>query len=126
MSSRIDDSVTFSKTPTFSAGSVDGDGTGSPVAALSKSDAGTATQEFRVGSTMRARIRLDASENLVISVHATDGTLRGSITLSGTAISLSGVFKPGLPNYADNAAALAAGLVAGDMYRIGADPKVVT
>jgi hypothetical protein len=49
----------------------------------------------------------------------------GGLTISAGGLTVTGTIKPNLPNYADNAAALAGGLVAGDMYRIGADPKVV-
>ena len=104
-----------------------GDGSGSATVAISKSEGGNATLEFRVGPTMRARLRMIGNENLVMSVHDVNAVQLGSITMSSTngAIILSGAFRPNLQEYADNAAALAAGRAVGDMYRTGPDVKVV-
>lgn len=106
-----------------------GDGTSSPALVLSKSDAGTADVSLKSGGNMRGRLRLDASENVVLSVHDAGGLLLGSITMnnstgrisvSGGLTLSSGTLRAGLTEYVDNAAALAGGLVAGDTYVLAA------
>lgn len=138
----INDPTTFLQAVTFEAGSTIGDGTGSPEISLSKSNAGTATVDLKVGSTVRGRIQLDASENVVISVNDSNGDALGTITMlaagggvvisKGTTISTGGFevsagnVKLPLTNYADNAAALAGGLTAGMLYRTAGAVQVVT
>lgn len=79
----FNDTITFKRAVTFEVAPTTGDGTGSPTMALDKSAAGTADIILKAASTQRARIRLDASENLVIGVYASDGTtLQGSITIA--------------------------------------------
>ena len=131
-----------------------GDGTGSTTVTQSKSNAGTAAYRLAVGATIRGDLALDASENVLLQQRDGSGVVvgalsfnnatgaasfskaltiasggltvsAGGLTISAGGLTVTGTIKPGLPNYADNAAALAGGLVAGDMYRVGADVKVV-
>ncbi len=106
-----------------------GDSSSSPNVTLSKSGTGTADFGLKSAGTLRGRLRLDASENVVLSVHDGSGVLLGSITLDNTTgrISVaggltisSGTLRAGLTEYANNAAALGGGLVAGDTYILAA------
>ena len=144
MATRVDDTVTFTQAVTLSGstGQTVGDGTGSPVISLSKSNAGTASVDLKVGSTVRGSLRLDASENVVLSVNDSNGDALGTITMlaagggvvisKGTTISTGGFevsagnIKIPLTNYADNAAALAGGLTAGMLYHTSGAVRVVT
>lgn len=141
MATKYQDTITFEKAVTFEGAQTVGDGTGSPSLVLSKSNAGTAAIDLRVGSTVRGRLSLDASENVILAVHDSNGDQLGALTLlaaGGGVISAKGVtigsggleiqagtVKLALTNYADNAAALAGGLVAGNLYRTGGAVMIV-
>lgn len=118
-----------------------GDGTGSPTIVLSKSAAGTAQVEFRAAGVIRARVQIEGDEDLVISVHDASGVVTGSLTysngtgnvvasgllgaatLQANALTIFGVATLGggiaatLPTHADNAAAVAAELAVGRLYK---------
>lgn len=59
-----------------------GDGTGSPALTLNKIGTGTDSINLQNVGDLRGRLRLDASENVVISVHDADEVELGSITLN--------------------------------------------
>jgi hypothetical protein len=61
-----------------------GDGTGSPALTLDKLGTGTDSINMRNVGDLRGRLRLDASENVVISVHDADEVELGSITLNNS------------------------------------------
>jgi len=61
-----------------------GDGTGSPAVTLDKLGGGTDSINMRNVGDLRGRLRLDASENVVISVHDADEVELGSITLNNS------------------------------------------
>ncbi len=148
MTTIYNDDITFQQAVTFEGGVTStgaqtfGDGTGSPTLALNKSNAGTATIDLKVGSTVRGRLRLDASENVVLAVHDSDGNALGTLTMlaagggvifsKGVTIGTGGLeiqagnVKLPLAEYADNAAALGGGLVAGNLYHTAGAVKIVT
>ncbi len=124
-----------------------GDGTGSPALTLNKSDGGTGKLSIKVGSTERARLGLTTGEALELvqndgsgsevgklSFNATTGALTstkgltisaGGLTVTDGGLTISaGAVRLGLTQYADNAAALAGGLVAGDTYILAATKAV--
>ena len=126
-----------------------GDGTGSPSMTMNKSAAGTDTIALQAAAVLRGRLQLDAIENLKLSIHDGSGVeigsilfdnATGAITLSkGTTITTGGLTVTAggltvtagntalpLTNYANNAAALAGGLVAGQLYRTAGAVMVVT
>ena len=132
-----------------------GDGTSSPALTLNKSDGGTGKLSIKVGSTERARLGLTTGEALELvqndgsgsevgklSFSATTGALTstkgltissggltvtaGGVTVTAGGLTISaGAVRLGLTQYADNAAAIAAGgLVAGDTYILAATKAV--
>ncbi len=131
-----------------------GDGTSSPALTLNKSDGGTGKLSIKVGSTERARLGLTTGEALELvqndgsgsevgklSFNATTGALTstkgltissggltvtaGGVTVTAGGLTISaGAVRLGLTQYADNAAALAGGLVAGDTYILAATKAV--
>ena len=68
-----------------------GDGTGTTYVAQNKSNAGAASYELRVGTTIRGRLNLDSSEVVTLTQHDAAGAVLGAITFDPTtgAISLS-------------------------------------
>lgn len=79
MATRYDDDITFTKTVTMG----DSANPGSPVYALNKSASGTASIDLKAAGTLRAQALLDASENFVLKVFASNGsTLQGSLTIA--------------------------------------------
>ena len=139
--------------PAASSGTL-GDGTGSPSMTMSKSATGTASVQMKVGATLRGQVLLDASENVKLAAYDGSGVEIGSIlfdnatgaitlskgttvTAGGLTVTGLGVFNNGLrvatgqnmtlplANYADNAAAVAGGLYAGQLYQTAGAVRVV-
>lgn len=128
-----------------------GDGTASPSLTMNKLGTGTDRINLQNAGTLRGRVELDASENLVLSMFDTDGvTLLGAITLNnstgaitlskGTTITTGGltITAGGLTvsagavalalasvgSYADDAAAAVGGVPVGGVYRTGSALKI--
>lgn len=135
MTTKFQDTIIFEKAVTF------GDGSGSPAQALDKSASGTASLDFKAAGTLRAQALLDASENFVLKVFASNGsTLQGSLTIAqsngmvtasngvtittgGLTVSAGAVAMP-LSNYADDTAAAAGGIAVGQLYRTASAVKI--
>lgn len=131
-----------------------GDGTSSPALNLVKSDGGTGKLSIKVSATERARFGLTTGEALELvqndsdgaevgklSFNATTGALTSTkgltissggltVTAGGATITAGGLtvsagkVRLSLTQYADNAAAIAGGLVAGDSYILAATKAV--
>lgn len=61
-----------------------GDGTGSPTIALSKSPAGAAGLELRVGATVRGKLAIDGGEALKLAQHDAAGAEVGALSFNAT------------------------------------------
>lgn len=124
-----------------------GDGTGSPSISLAKSDGGTGKLSIKVGAVERARLGLTTGEALELVQNDSDGAEVGKLSFSATTGALTstkgltissggltvtaggltvsaGKVRLGLTEYANNAAALGGGLVAGDLYVLAATKAV--
>jgi len=124
-----------------------GDGTSSPALNLVKSDGGTGRLSIKVSATERARFGLTSGEALELvqndsdgaevgklSFNATTGALTstngltissGGLTVTAGGLTVSaGKVRLGLTEYANNAAAIGGGLVAGDSYILAATKAV--
>jgi len=118
-----------------------GDGTSSPALNLVKSDGGTGKLSIKVSATERARFGLTSGEALELvqndsdgaevgklSFNATTGALTSTngltISSGGLTVTAGGLVRLGLTEYANNAAAIGGGLVAGDSYILAATKAV--
>jgi hypothetical protein len=96
----VNGSLTLAETPaeivitnlTGLALGTDGAGSAAPTLSLKKTDEGVADVAFKSSDDLRGRVRLDASENLVIGVFDADEVATGTITMTNAtgAVALSG------------------------------------
>lgn len=111
-----------------------GDGTTSVSLTLNKDDVSAGDINLKSDDVLRGRIRLTSAETLVIEVFNASGITQGSVTVAadgsvtltdGLTVMSGNVAFP-LPEYADNAAALAGGLTANMLYHTAGAVKLVT
>lgn len=94
MTTTFRDAIEFTQPVTFTNTPVIGDASASPALNLDKLGTGTDDLNMKSAGVLRGRLRLDASENLVLSNFDTNGDLLGSLTfdnLTGLLTSLLGM-----------------------------------
>lgn len=79
---------------------------------------------FTITSNFDVTADATRNSNIVISTAAA-GTFGTTITINGRKVTFAGKVNVTLTAYANNTAAVAGGLVAGDFYRTNADPDTV-